>query len=155
MEIISRSAGETRKIGRGLARCLKEGDILCLFGNLGSGKTVLAKGVAVGLGIKQDDIISPTFVLLRQYSGKIALNHFDLYRLEGVGEITSLGYEEFFYGKAITIIEWPDRLGCLLPKDYLKLELFFRPGNKRLIKFSAIGARYRGLMEKIRENIGD
>ncbi|MCX5702395.1 MAG: tRNA (adenosine(37)-N6)-threonylcarbamoyltransferase complex ATPase subunit type 1 TsaE [Candidatus Omnitrophica bacterium] len=152
MGIISNSVWDTIKIGKTIAHQLQEADIICLFGQLGSGKTVLVKGIARGLGIRNKTIISPTFVLLRQYvTGKIALNHFDLYRLKAPKEILSLGYEDYLYDHAVSVIEWADRLKYLLPKEYLKIELIIKGKNKRLIKFSAYGNRYKKLLAKIYE----
>lgn len=153
MKIISRSVKETMRIGKAIARKLRKGDIICLFGEFGSGKTVLAKGIAQGLGIRKEKVISPSFVLMRQHQGKLALCHFDLYRLKSPSEILALGYEEYFYGDCVTIIEWADRLKRLLPKESLKIELFFRTNTHRAMKFGASGTRYKELLAKIREDI--
>ena len=154
--MISNSVKETIGIGKKIAKDLQKGDIICLFGQLGSGKTVLTKGIALGLGIDKDRIISPTFVLIREYSGgRIPLYHLDLYRLGSSSEILFLGYEEYLYDDAVTVIEWPDRLGYLLPGEYLKIGLSIKGDNRRLLEISALGRRYRGLLERINENIGD
>ena len=152
MKIISKSVNDTLKIGRAIAKNLREGDIVCLFGELASGKTVLAKGIASGLGIKRGVVISPTFVLLRQYStAKMPLYHFDLYRLKTTEDIFALGYEEYFYGEGITVVEWADRLKYLLPKEYLKIKLSIKSDSQRLFEFSALGKHYRELLGKIYE----
>src|SRR3989338_4907104 len=110
MVLISNSPRETMSIGKRIAKKLRKGDILCLFGEFGSGKTILTKGIALGLSLKKEEIISPSFVLLRQYSkAKIPLYHFDLYRLKKMQEIISLGYEEYFYNQGITVVEWAGR----------------------------------------------
>ena len=110
MRLISDSPQETRQIGKILAENLKKNDIICLFGDLGSGKTVLTQGIAVGLGIKRDLVISPSFVIIRKYAGRrLSLNHFDLYRLKNTQDILSLGYEEYFYDEAVTVVEWAER----------------------------------------------
>lgn len=154
MEIISKSVNETLSIGRNISRHLKKSDIICLFGQLGSGKTVLTKGIAKGLGVKSSMIISPSFVLIRHYpKAKIPLYHFDLYRLKTQQDILDLGYEEYFYNEAITVIEWADRLSHLLPREYLKIELFIQNGKQRLLKFSAFGRDYKKLLEEIKEDI--
>ena len=98
MEISTANEQETITLGERIAKKLKPGDIICLFGNLGSGKTVLTKGIARGLGLKEGQVISPSFVLLRQYPGaRIPLYHFDLYRLKGESDILALGFEEYLY----------------------------------------------------------
>lgn len=153
MKIISKSVSDTIKIGKVIAKNLTKGDIICLFGKLGAGKTVLVKGIAEGLGIKRNRITSPSFVLIQEYKRKIPLYHFDLYRLENPTDISALGYEEYFFNDGITIIEWADRLKYLLPKEFLKIELFIKTNSKRLIKLKAIGKRYEELLEKIYENI--
>ena len=154
MQIISSSAQDTLKIGGAIARHLKPGDILCLYGDLGSGKTVLVKGIAQGLGIKKEKVISPTFVLIRQYQkSRIPLYHFDLYRLENEGEIINLGYEEYFYDQAVAVIEWADRLKSLKPAQSLSIRLDFKDKCRRRIKFSACGLRYKELKERISEDL--
>ncbi|MDD4899695.1 MAG: tRNA (adenosine(37)-N6)-threonylcarbamoyltransferase complex ATPase subunit type 1 TsaE [Candidatus Omnitrophica bacterium] len=143
MKVISRSVKDTLNLGKVIARKLKPGDIICLFGNLGSGKTVLTKGIAHGLKLDEKDIISPSFVLLRQYpQAKIPLYHFDLYRLKSSGDILALGYEEYLYSDGATVIEWAERLKGFLPKEYLKIEITIKAEKKRVFKLSAIGKNY-------------
>ncbi|MDD2752340.1 MAG: tRNA (adenosine(37)-N6)-threonylcarbamoyltransferase complex ATPase subunit type 1 TsaE [Candidatus Omnitrophica bacterium] len=143
MQIISDSVEESLKLGKAIARKLKPGDIICLFGNLGSGKTVFTKGLAHGLGLKERDIISPSFVLLRQYpQAKIPLYHFDLYRLKGANDILALGFDEYLYSEGATVIEWAERLKGFLPAEYLKIEILIKGEKKRAFKFSAIGKNY-------------
>lgn len=154
MRIISKSVNDTLSIGRTIAKNLQKGAIVCLFGQLGSGKTVLTKGIALGLGMKRDRIISPSFVLIRQYTqGKLPFYHFDLYRLKVPEDILVLGYEEYLYDDGITVVEWADRLRYLLPKEYLKIELFIKGNKQRLLKFKAFGKRYKELLDKIYENL--
>lgn len=154
MEILSQSVNQTIKIGRIIARNLKSGDIICLFGELGSGKTVLVKGIAQGLGIKRDEVISPSFVLIRQHhQGKLPLYHFDLYRLKTASAILGLGYEEYFYDQGASVIEWADRLKYLLPQNFLKIELSYKSDTQRLLNFTAIGSRYKELLKKIHKEI--
>lgn len=156
MKIISHSVSETLIIGKKIAALLKEGDIICLFGQLGSGKTVLTKGIAWGLGIKRSSVISPSFVLIREYSGyKLPLYHFDLYRLKGQKDILDLGYEEYLYDEGVAVIEWADRLKYLLPQEFLKIKLSVGGSSKRLLQFSARGAHYQELAGKIYENFRD
>jgi tRNA threonylcarbamoyladenosine biosynthesis protein TsaE len=145
MQIISYSEQETMNLGKTLARKLRRKDIVCLFGQIGSGKTVLAKGIAAGLGVSREEIISPTFVLIREYpQARLPLYHFDLYRLEREQEILKLGYEEYLYGEGISVIEWADRLRHLMPKEYLRVHLEVQGENIRKINLSACGPRFRG-----------
>jgi len=150
MQVISRSLNQTLKIGKKIAASLCTGDIICLFGELGSGKTALVKGIAQGLGINKEQVVSPSFVLLRAYAkAKLPLYHFDLYRLKAAQDIRGLGYEEYFYAQGVSVIEWADRLGYFLPQECLKIELFHKSKAQRLLKFSASGSRYRQLLKEI------
>ena len=153
MNFVSHSVSSTFNIGKRIAGYLNKGDIVCLFGELGSGKTVLTKGIGFGLGVRKNKVISPTFVLIRQYQGRMPLYHFDLYRLGNPGDILGLGYEEFFYDEGVSVIEWADRLKRLLPQEFLKIELCIKGNKERLLKFAAQGSRYKTLLEKIRAHI--
>ena len=157
MQKLSRSVNQSLAIGKILAQNLCGGEIILLSGPLGAGKTVFAKGIAQGLGISKNNIISPTFVLLRIHKGRHILQHFDLYRIKDAREIFALGYEEYFYScpNAVTIIEWPERLKFLLPREFLKVKLSFKGTNKRLLGITARGVKYKKILEKINEAIGD
>jgi len=153
MQIISHGVAETLSIGRRIAKNLKAADIVCLFGQLGAGKTVLTKGIALGLGIKKNAIVSPSFVLIREYDQvKPPLYHFDLYRLKKPQDLLSLGYEEYLYDDAVSVIEWADRLKFLLPKEFLKIDLSIKTESQRLLRLEAFGRRYRELLKNIDEN---
>jgi len=161
MQKLSRSVNQTLAIGKKLAQNFCGGEIILLSGELGTGKTVFAKGIAQGLGINKNNIISPTFVLLRIYKGRYLLQHFDFYRINSLGDIFALGYQEYFYpsvnnvdaqGAAVTVIEWPQRLKFLLPQEYLEIRIISKDKNRRLFNFIAKGVKYKKLMEKIHEN---
>lgn len=137
-------------IGRRIAQNLSESDIICLFGELGSGKTQLVKGIASGLGASLKEVNSPSFVLLKQYKGRLALNHFDLYRLRKTEEILGLGFDEYIYSDCVNIIEWAERLQGLLPKEFLKVELRITGDNTREFNFTASAGRYRKLLEALK-----
>ncbi|OGX07363.1 MAG: tRNA (adenosine(37)-N6)-threonylcarbamoyltransferase complex ATPase subunit type 1 TsaE [Omnitrophica WOR_2 bacterium GWA2_47_8] len=143
MEYLSKNEKETLKQAESLSKLLKPGDIVCLFGDLGSGKTTFTKGVAEALKVKKEDVNSPTFTLLNIYRGKYPLYHFDLYRMESRKEILELGYEEFFYGEGVTLVEWAEKLKDLTPKEYLKVELSHQGPTERLIKIEPVGEKYR------------
>lgn len=150
MKIISKSVKDTLNLGRIIAKYLQKGDIICLMGELGSGKTVLTKGIALGLGIEKNEIISPSFVLIRQYTrAKIPLYHFDLYRLNKPKDILDLGYEEYFYDDAITVIEWADRLKGYLPAEYLRIEITIKGKNSRVFKLDGLGWRYENILKAV------
>ena len=153
--MISNSVNQTIKIGKGIAKNLCAGDIVCLFGDLGSGKTSLTKGIACGLGLDENEIISPTFVVMREAKARenVPFYHFDFYRLGDCADIMLLGYEEYFYGSGITVIEWPDRLKYLLPEEYIKVALSVKGKGSRLIEITACGRRYEKQLREIYENI--
>ena len=154
MHITTHSENETLKLGKIIAKYLKPGDIVCLMGELGTGKTILTKGIAVGLRIDKSKITSSSFILIRAHlEGRLPLYHFDLYRLEDIKSISLLGYEEYIYGDGVSIIEWAKRLKSLAPLECLRLELFHRLNSDRLIKFYAKGKRYKKIASQIYEDI--
>lgn len=141
---------ETINLGKRIAKLLKPSDVVALIGELGSGKTTFTKGLALGLGIKSaDKVLSPSFVLLKEYKGRIPLYHFDLYRLDKIEQLEQLGYEEYFYGQGVSAIEWAEKAKALLPAEYLKIKFFHKKINERLIKITGLGAKYKGLIKKI------
>lgn len=124
MKFISNSVEETISIGAKLGRKLKKGDCVALVGDLGSGKTVLTKGIAEGLGVKNPRYVnSPTFVIIKEYKGKLPLYHFDLYRLDRSTALDAEGYEEYFYDDGVSVIEWADKIRGLLPKKRIQVKL--------------------------------
>ncbi len=154
MKIISRSEKETIRIGRRISGFLKPGDIICLDGEIGFGKTVLAKGIALGLGVEAFKVTSSSFVLIREHrEGRLPFYHFDLYRLKEPMEIAALGYEEYLYSDGISVIEWPGRLGCLLPKEFLMVEFGYQGEHKRSLRLSGPAPRYRELIKRLNEDI--
>ena len=121
MELVSTSAAMTRALGAALATELGLGAVVVLSGDLGTGKTVFAQGVAAGLGVSER-VVSPTFAIAREYSGRLPLHHLDVYRLDHVQEAIDLGLDELFEG-AVTLIEWGEGVRDLLPADRLEVEL--------------------------------
>ena len=142
MTFISRSAQETIDFAKRFSKILKQGDILCLRGNLGAGKTTFVKGLALGLKVKKAVVTSPTFVLMNVYDGKIPVYHFDLYRIEGA-ELERLGYEEFFYGEGVAVIEWAERLKTAMPKEYFSVVFKHGGDDLRALTIKAQGKLYR------------
>ncbi len=107
-KFISKNEKQTEELGLRLAEGLKAGTVIALIGDLGSGKTALTKAIAKGLGIEQQ-VTSPTFTIIQEYSGgRLPLYHFDVYRLEDEEDMYELGYEEYFYGDGVCVIEWAD-----------------------------------------------
>ena len=111
MKLSTKNHKETLALGKELAKHLKPGDIILLFGDLGAGKTTLTQGLCIGLGLnKQAYVSSPTFTLMNQYEGIHAINHIDLYRLDTISQIEALGIEENLFSEDISIIEWSEKL---------------------------------------------
>ena len=122
LHLTVRSIDETILIGELLGKTLKKGSIIALNGNLGAGKTVLAKGIARGLGVEQEPN-SPTFVILNTYEGKYPLYHFDFYRLSTASELEDLNYKDYFYGDGITVVEWAERIKDVFPDARLSIKI--------------------------------
>ncbi len=117
------SERETVQIAKNLAKQAKAGDVYCLSGDLGVGKTVFTKGFAKGLGI-QEPVNSPTFTIMQIYEeGNLPLYHFDVYRIEDVEEMEEIGYEDYFYGEGVCFIEWAELIKEILPKDCKKIRI--------------------------------
>lgn len=113
---------DTFKLGKKLGAKAKKGDIYCLKGDLGVGKTVFTKGLAEGLDIKQN-ITSPTFTIVNIYEGRLPLYHFDVYRINEVEEMYEIGYEEMFFGDGVCLIEWAEIIENIIPKSAIWIDI--------------------------------
>ena len=139
--------GATRDLGRVLAQLARPGDIICLIGDLGAGKTALAQGLAAGLEVREP-VTSPTFTLIHEYQGRLPFYHFDLYRLQEPEEADNLGMEEYLYGSGLSVIEWPELVLTLLPSEYLKIYLEkTADGTARRARLEPAGAGWRQRLE--------
>lgn len=119
------SMEETIEFGKELGMNSKRGDIFCLVGDLGCGKTMMSKGIAMGLGIDEADITSPTFTIVNTYDDlEKPLYHFDVYRISDISEMDDIGYEDMFYGDGVSIVEWADLIKELIPNNatWIKIE---------------------------------
>jgi tRNA threonylcarbamoyladenosine biosynthesis protein TsaE len=133
--MISKSIQETIGVGAKLGKSLRAGDVVALIGDLGAGKTVLTKGIAQGLGVKNVRYVnSPTFVIIKEYKGKLPLYHFDLYRLNKSSVIDVENFEEYFYGDGVTVVEWADKIRKLLPKRHVEVRLSVAGEGRRKIE---------------------
>lgn len=149
MEIRLGNLEDTEEFGIKLGKFLKSGDILCLNGDLGAGKTTLTKSIGLGLDVN-DYITSPTFTLINEYTGRIPLYHFDVYRLENAHEIDDLGFDDYFYGNGVSIIEWAEKIENTLPKDRMVINI--RRGNndnERILEIDGFGNRYNELIKEL------
>lgn len=122
MEYVSNSAEETFRLGEKTGREARPGDIYCLDGDLGVGKTVFTQGLARGLSV-EDYVNSPTFNIVKEYEGRLPLYHFDLYRIGDPSEMEEIGYEDYFYGHGVTVIEWPERAEELIPEEAVRIRI--------------------------------
>lgn len=155
MIVLSNTPEQTIELGKGIGRVLKSGDVVGLVGELGTGKTVMTKGIAKGLGVKVPKYVnSPSFVLIKEYKGRIPLYHLDLYRLDTLKMLRQIGPEEYLYGDGVTVIEWAQKVEPLLPEEYLRVELEVKGTDKRKIRLIPFGSRYKRLAEKI-QRTGD
>ena len=123
--IVTNSAAETRALGERLAKQLKAGDVILLEGELGAGKSELARGVAKGLGV-QETVTSPSFTILNVYeSGRLPLYHFDVYRVSDEDELFEIGLEDYFHKGGVCLVEWADLIEDLLPADAITITLSY------------------------------
>jgi len=148
--LVSNSVEETVALGRELGKRLLPGDFIALIGDLGSGKTHFVQGVAAGDDVPPEICVtSPSYTLLNEYSGRIPLYHFDLYRLHGDGDIQDLGFEEYFYGDGVCLVEWAERLDQELPGKNLKIVFSQLDETSRQIDFYCHGSRYEKIVDDL------
>ena len=153
MEFISRSPEQTRRVGMRLGALLHPGDVICLEGELGTGKTTFVQGIASGWG-SLDSVTSPSFVLVNVYRGPYgqSLFHLDAYRLEGPGDVWELDLEPMLEGGPL-VIEWADRIQAALPKGWMWVNMRWIDHEQRDMLFSAEGKRYFELLANVRRQV--
>jgi tRNA threonylcarbamoyladenosine biosynthesis protein TsaE len=151
----SPSVEKTMWLGQELGNQLAGGDVVALIGDLGGGKTWFTKGVALGLGIGSDSIVSPTFTLVNEYHGIHPLYHIDLYRLTSKSDILALGLEEYLSGSGIAVIEWADRWPDELPEDTIQVALRMVNEHTRELRFSGTHPRARGVLRRLKQRVGN
>lgn len=132
--MITHSTEETLAWAESLAQRLRPGDVVCLSGELGAGKSVVARGIGRGLGV-DDEIISPTFNYVLEYTGRVPLFHADLYRLHGTHDFIALGLEEYFERDGVFLIEWPERIAEILPSAcyHVHLQILANPAERAIL----------------------
>jgi tRNA threonylcarbamoyladenosine biosynthesis protein TsaE len=155
LEFMSRSPEQTQRLGARLGALLQGGDVVCLEGTLGSGKTCLAQGIGRGWGVGQT-LVSPTFVLVREYTRPadcVRLYHIDLYRVSGAEEALGLGIQEFLGdARAVSIVEWAERARALPPPEHLWIRLEMGGTTQRALYFTAQGERHTALLQEFRRD---
>lgn len=136
INIETASPEETKKLGRSLARILRADDVVSFSGVLGAGKTCLIKGIAVGLGIGEDSVRSPSYTLINEYEGKIPLYHFDLYRMHDSSELHNIGWDDYLMRNGIVVVEWGEKAEDQMPKNRIDINIEIVSETKRKLKIS-------------------
>ncbi|MEW9109707.1 tRNA (adenosine(37)-N6)-threonylcarbamoyltransferase complex ATPase subunit type 1 TsaE [Cytobacillus gottheilii] len=137
---------DTNRLAIKLAENLQPGDVIALEGDLGAGKTTFTKGLAVGLGITKT-VSSPTFTIIKEYRGRLPLYHMDVYRVQDSFE--DLGFDEYFYGDGVTVVEWAHLIKDQLPDELLTINLYHSGDEERRVEFSPAGKRYEVLCKEL------
>lgn len=148
--VISTSPAETRRLGVWVGRNLKPGDVVCLKGEMGTGKTLFARGIAEGLDLPQGrGVRSPTFTLVHEYKGRHPIYHLDLYRLRDEEELEGIGWEEMLYGDGVTVIEAAEKMGQKLPEERLDVVLGREGMRRRRLMLVGYGHRFQALLKTL------
>lgn len=145
-EITTKSPRQTLRIGERLALLLRPGSVVTLEGELGTGKTVLAKGIANGLGVREP-VTSPTFTIVKEYEGEVPFYHIDAYRLEFSEE--DIGFDEYFHGSGITVIEWAQFIKDFLPLEMLHITITYIDEHTRKIVLKPEGSDYDKVVRRL------
>ena len=145
----SKSVNDTLRLGRSIGRHLAGGEVVALYGDLGTGKTTFVRGIAAGIGAKPRAVTSPTFVLIHEYHGRLILAHADLYRLEDGEDMRHLGVEDYFNEHTVVAVEWAERGSAHLPPDRLDVWLTHAHRDTRSIRMRASGPLSRRLLASV------
>ena len=151
LHLVTHCEHATEEVGARLAALLEPGDVVALVGELGAGKTCLARGIARGLGI-DEPVTSPTFILVAEYRtpGGMALYHADCYRLDApAAEAMDIGLDELMDGRGVCVVEWAERVASLLPPDHLRIELKAADTTTRHLAIYATGPRSAALVQRL------
>jgi len=148
-ELISHNPTETHQLGIHIGKLALTGDIFLLVGTLGTGKTCLAHGIARGLGIGEYTP-SPSFVLIREFYGRLPMYHIDLYRLDHTEEIADLGLDDYLYGKGVCVIEWAEKGLSLMPPEYLMIKIDYLDDSERHFIFEPCGRHYIEIVNELK-----
>lgn len=145
--IKTHSEEETKRLAAKLSRLLKAGDVITMEGDLGAGKTTFTKGLAEGLGVKRT-VNSPTFTMIKQYQGELPLYHMDVYRLEESDE--DLGFDEYFHGEGISVVEWAQFIEDFLPDELLNINIMYEDEHTRMLEFTPKGTHYKFVLNELK-----
>jgi tRNA threonylcarbamoyladenosine biosynthesis protein TsaE len=145
----STSEAQSLEVGRQIGERLHGGDVVALWGELGAGKTLFARGIARGLGVAPGTrITSPTFTIINEYDGRLHLYHLDLYRIGCPDDLETVSWREALFGSGVAVVEWPERLGKALPEERLDVHLEIVGEEARAIRIHARGERYLARFER-------
>ncbi len=156
---VCKSPEETKALGAVLGRCSAGGEVICLQGELGAGKTIFTQGIAQGLGVA-GLVNSPTFNLVSEYMGRIPLFHMDLYRLDNPEMLFDIGFEEYVSGNGVTVIEWAEKAGPYIPEERLWIDISKGPADEpegcyfRILNLDASGDCHRKLLKGMMNDAG-
>jgi tRNA threonylcarbamoyladenosine biosynthesis protein TsaE len=146
----TKSADDTRDLAAQISSLVRPGDVVLLSGELGAGKTTFAQGFGRGLGVTEP-IVSPTFILMRSYPGRLPLVHCDVYRLDHLQEVIDLGLPELLDDGAVALVEWGDVVASALPADFLEVRMEFGDGeDERTLRFRAVGPKWSARLDPMR-----
>lgn len=152
---VTESEAQTEQIGQHIAQILQPGTVISLCGTLGAGKTRLVKGIAAGLQINSELVVSPTFSIVNLYVGEgdLRINHLDVYRVADSDEFDELGADELFESDAITLIEWGDRFPACLPENYIEIQIEVLDDTRRKLVFRLVGNFPAAFKDRLRETV--
>jgi len=151
--VITSDQEQTWRIGEILGARLDAGDTVCLYGDLGAGKTSFSYGIAQGLDVETEYITSPTFTFVNEYKGRVPFYHIDLYRLKDAEELENIGFEQYLDTDGVTVIEWAERAEDELPQECLSIYLSYIDEHSREIGFLAEGERYEKILDDLRRTL--
>lgn len=154
LQLTTGSSRETEELGACIGSLLHPGSFLALQGDLGGGKTCLTRGIVASLAPQSAHLVaSPTYAIMNCYPGNTTVYHFDFYRLAGDDDIAELGFEEYFYGDGVCVVEWSERLVELLPEDIITLLFEYAGEDQRQITMTSSGQKSGSILEQLKEKL--
>lgn len=153
ISVVTESEAQTEQVGRRIAQIVHPGTVISLCGTLGAGKTRLVKGIAAGLHVNGESVVSPTFSIVNHYVGDLRINHLDVYRVADSDEFNELGADELFESDAITLVEWGDRFPECLPETYLEIQIEILSDTRRRLVFRLVGDFPAAFEDRLRESV--